>query len=98
MSGGPRLGDYLKPGRTPWSWDYNNSDHADSHGCCIVCGKATKGNGITVILGEGGDTLILPENDEWQQANDAGYMGCWTVGPECGKDIPSEYRMAGLEA
>lgn len=87
------LRDYLKPGRDAWSDDYRESRHADDQNCCIVCGKLTKGNGITVCLGEGGDTLILPENDAWHEANDPGYMGWWTVGPECGSKIPQKYRM-----
>ena len=90
----PDLRDYLKPGRTPWSDDYNNSRHANEEGCCIVCGKMTKGNGITVALTNGGDTLVLPADTEREEYENGGaYMGEWTVGPECGSKIPQEYRI-----
>lgn len=90
----PRLTEYLAPGRFPWSDKYNDSPHAYSENACIVCGKLTKGNGIDVALTNGGDTLVLPQNIEREEIENAGaYMGVWTVGPECGKRIPAEYRL-----
>lgn len=90
----PRLRDYLAPGRTPWSDDYNDSPYANDFHVCIVCGKTTKGNGISVALTNGGDTLVLPHDIEREENENAGaYMGVWTVGPECGKRIPAEYRL-----
>lgn len=88
----PRLSDYLKTGRYPWSEAYQ--EVMDNHDRCIVCGKRVGANAIWVVLGEGGDVLIAPENDEDAMATDSGYMGWWPVGPECGRTVPAEYRAA----
>ena len=90
----PRLSEYLAPGRTPWSDKYNDSPYANDFDVCIVCGKLTKGNGISVALTGGGDVLVLPEDVEREARDNAHiYMGVWTVGRECGKRIPIEYRL-----
>jgi hypothetical protein len=87
------LSDYLKAGRYAFSDQYHESAHAESHACCIVCGrKTTTESGITVILGLGGTGLIHPEDEEKAEWSDGGYMGVWMLGPECGKDVPDEYR------
>jgi hypothetical protein len=89
----PDLNDYLKPGRAAWSDAYHNSPHSHHDDCCIVCGKRTvEGRRIEVILGGGGTMLIKPEDEAIYEALDHGYMGLWSVGPECGRDIPQEYR------
>lgn len=92
----PRLRHFLKPGRYPWSDAYNETDlHQDR---CIVCGKMTKSaNRIMVALTGGGDYLVRPEDDA-DNENDPGYMGWWAIGSECGKDIPTEYRLIGVES
>lgn len=90
-----RLTEYLKPGRHAWSDAFNNSPHQYEEGCCIACGKLTKGNGINVALTDGGDVLVLPEDIDAEERGNAGaYMGVWTVGPECGKNIPHQYRLS----
>lgn len=85
------LRNYLKPGRHPWSEEYQNSPRADNPDTCIVCGKYAGANGIGVILTEGGDTLVEPADDD-KEARTSGYMGHWIVGPECGSKIPAKYR------
>ena len=89
--GEKRLSDYLKPGRTAWSDAYHDNGVGDPY-ACIVCGKRASDNAIWVILGGGGDTLILPENDEEAMETDSGYMGWHVLGPECGRDVPQRYR------
>ena len=87
----PRLHDYLKPGRSPWSDAYNETDlHPDR---CIVCGRVTASDTrILVAFCDGGDYRLLPTADA-DHINHPGYMGLWPVGRECGKNIPAEYRM-----
>lgn len=91
---GPELSDLLKAGRTAWSDDYRNSRYVDTFECCIVCGKrTTAADGIVVVLGDGGDTLLHPADALEAETADPGFMGMWLVGPECGKAIPAEYRV-----
>jgi hypothetical protein len=91
------LNDYLKPGRTAFSDEYHNSPNAEEHNCCIVCGRKTRDNkGITVLLGLGGTGLIHPDDEAAAESRDMGYMGVWMVGPDCGADIPAEYRCEAL--
>ena len=51
---------------------------------------------ITVELTDGGAHFVNPQ-DANPESN-PGYMGTWVIGSECGKDIPSEYRMAEVKA
>ena len=88
------LNDYLKPGRTAWGEEYQNSPNANGYECCLACGRRTvEGRGYTVILGLGGSRLIHPDDEQAAEQHDLGYMGVWMVGPECGKRIPKEYRV-----
>jgi len=92
-----RLQDYLKPGRSAWSDDYHNSPHANTDEGCVVCGKrTTPEKRIVVCLTGGGDVLVRPEDEEREEREDAdgGFMGRWSVGPECGRAIPQEYRVS----
>jgi hypothetical protein len=86
------LGDFLKPGRTPWSDAYANSPHSTFESC-LVCGKRTSpATRIVVCLSDGGDALVTPANYEHEGRTNPGFMGCWSVGPECGRAIPAEFR------
>jgi hypothetical protein len=83
-----------------WNERYeHNSNKAYSQGLtpCCMCGKGVKENsGFNVWVVLGGSSLL--HVDEWdnqsQKQNDAGDMGCWLVGPECGKSIPADYKTA----
>lgn len=58
---------------------------------CATCGKGVKpGNGWMVEVVDGGAMIAKPgQADE----SDSGYMGCWVLGPECGKHVPAGYRV-----
>lgn len=88
------LQDYLKPGRYSWSDAYHNSPHADTEEGCVVCGKrTTPANRIVVCLTGGGDVLVRVGDEQREERdNPGGFMGFWSVGSECGKAIPQEYR------
>lgn len=90
------INDYLKPGRHAWSDEYHDkvSRARDYYEVCIVCGKrTTRDRGIPVVLGLGGCYLIHPDDVEEAQRHDSGYLGAHMVGPECGRNIPHEFRM-----
>lgn len=63
---------------------------------CIICGRDTSKNGHSsgVIVGEGGDLIVHPEDNE--KAMDNGYMGWFPIGSECIKAIPLEFRQAHI--
>ena len=58
---------------------------------CATCGKGVKpGNGWMVEVVDGGAGVAQPgQADE----TDPGYMGCWVLGPECGKHVPAAFRV-----
>lgn len=61
---------------------------------CEFCGRGVRPDqGWWVHAIDGGHTLIdLSE----QYVPDAGDMGWWILGPECGKQIPKEFRSKNL--
>ncbi len=61
---------------------------------CEFCGRGVRqGFGWWVHAVNGGTTLIdLSE----QYVDEGGDMGWWMLGPECGKQIPKEFRSRKL--
>ena len=59
---------------------------------CVFCGRDTskqgKSNGVAV--GEGGSLIVHPE--DYELAQDGGFMGWFPVGSECIKEVPVEFR------
>lgn len=83
-----------------WGVDDNRRDanerRAQAAGLepCVVCGRGVR-NGWEVVVSGGGTDLIAWDDYEADPAayvDDPGFMGCWTIGPECGKGIGKEYR------
>lgn len=71
-----------------------NEDRARKAGLepCTICGRGVKpGNGWVIEVVNGGADIAHPGLGVDQ--NDPGYMGCWVLGPECGKKIPREFRL-----
>jgi hypothetical protein len=90
------LEDYLPEGRHGFSDDYHEkvSKAKNDYEVCIVCGRrTTTDRGIRLILGSGGTGLVPPHLYDEAYTSDSGFMGGFMVGPECGKKIPSEYRV-----
>jgi hypothetical protein len=72
---------------------YKREERARKNGLepCTNCGRGVKpGNGWVVEIINGGGQAA--HRDDTANPNDDGYMGCWVVGPECGRKIPMEYR------
>jgi len=64
---------------------YSNTDYAP----CIRCGKAVKNEKYYVECVDGAlEALSTKEKADY---NDGGYMGCFPIGSECKKHIPSEF-------
>ncbi len=77
-----------------WSEKYRAKEHLEGERC-TVCGKVTsqQNKGLGVIVGEGGSSIIHPEdNDLAIETAPAGYMGWWAVGSECIKKVPKEFQ------
>lgn len=67
-------------------------DGLSSHrGPCVCCGRDVKSEKYSVIMGDGGGSLIHPEDEQIAREHDLDYMGCMPIGPECRKLIPAEY-------
>lgn len=69
-----------------------NEDRAYSRGLepCATCGRGVKpGSGWVVEVVGGGSSIARPGTAD---NSDAGYMGAWVLGPECGRHIPLAFR------
>jgi hypothetical protein len=81
--------------------DYEvNATKAEDKGmdACGCCGRAVKpGRGFDIWVINGGNGLA--PTSAWPTMYDhtgdwlAGNLGCLVVGPDCGKQIPTDYRM-----
>ncbi len=77
-----------------WSEKYRAKEHLEGERC-TVCGKVTsqQNKGLGVIVGEGGSSIIHPEDNELAiKTAPASYMGWWAVGSECIKKVPKEFQ------
>lgn len=61
---------------------------------CVFCGRDTSRQGKSqgVMVGCGGSLIVHPE--DYDQAQDGGFMGWFPVGSECIKRVPAEFRVA----
>jgi hypothetical protein len=61
---------------------------------CVFCGRDTSKQGKSkgVMVGFGGSLIVHPE--DYDQAQDGGFMGWFPVGSECIKQVPAEFRVA----
>lgn len=61
---------------------------------CVFCGRDTSKQGKSngVMVGFGGSLIVHPE--DYEQAQDGGFMGWFPVGSECIKQVPAEFRVA----
>lgn len=57
---------------------------------CAVCGNRIPKWTHSVLLGNGGASLLTPEEAKAAR-NDPGFMASYPIGPECRKRIPKEY-------
>jgi hypothetical protein len=89
---GPNLEDFIKPGQTVWPDGYAQEIPWDQS--CVVCArKVNPGRGVWICVGAGGSVMIHPDDITEAEDADPGFMGHVLVGPECGKTIPTEYRL-----
>jgi hypothetical protein len=60
---------------------------------CVFCGRDTSKQGKSngVVVGQGGSLIVHPE--DYEQAQDGGFMGWFPVGSECIKQVPAEFRV-----
>jgi hypothetical protein len=102
----PVVGDALTiDGLWADGWQENaEKAEAKDKDACACCGRAVKpGSGYQIWVVGGGDALAPINN--WNKMNEnysaewsAGNLGMLIVGPDCGKQIPTEYRTENLEA
>lgn len=57
---------------------------------CIVCGRTTGDSPTFVWIVDGGTSLASADETNVDSSAD---MGWWTVGAECIKKVPNEYRI-----
>jgi hypothetical protein len=58
---------------------------------CIVCGRTTGENASMVWIIDGGDSLASKDETGVDSSAD---MGWWTIGSECIKSVPEEFRIS----
>lgn len=86
-----------------WADDWNlHAGKADAKGmeACVCCGRAVKpGSGSRIWLIAGNEIAPVASYDEmikyegdWVGSD----LGTWAIGPDCAKNIPSEYRTKNL--
>jgi len=92
----PDISEFLRADQGAWSETYHEKrerSDADEISLCVVCGRKTiAGKRILVTLGLSNTNLIHPDDVAAVMDSDPGFMGTWALGPECGKNIPAEYR------
>ena len=57
---------------------------------CTVCGRKTNLT-IGIYVGNGGGVIVHPE--DYDLAQDGGFMGFFPIGKECIKKVPKEFRV-----
>lgn len=57
---------------------------------CIVCGRTTGETASLVWIVDGGSSFASADETDVQSSSD---MGWWTIGSECIKKVPQEFRM-----
>ena len=58
---------------------------------CIACGRTTGENVSFIWIVDGGDSLATADETNVDASGD---MGWWTVGSECIKSVPEEFRIS----
>jgi len=65
-------------------------NESQSENPCTVCGRKTNLT-IGVYVGDGGSAIVHPE--DYDLAQDGGFMGFFPIGKECVKKVPKEFRV-----
>lgn len=75
---------------SPNAWKKTRLATSKNQEQCELCGRGVRpGSGWLVHAVNGGNE-VADVNEE--VAQEAGEMGWWLLGPECGKKIPSNFR------
>jgi hypothetical protein len=79
--------DWYDLGLNLFSEKFNESG---SKNPCTACGRKTNLT-IGVYIGAGGGVIVHPE--DYDLAQDGGFMGFFPIGKECIKKVPKEFRV-----